>query len=154
MAAHLAERCGARLVIVHIVGHGPVPESLERLLQSEHLVGSERPPTTNVADVSSNLAAGAMGAASSAHRYQAWHAIGQQILAHAAEAARDAGAHDVTTQLRDGDAVEIVLERAQAEAADLIVMGSRGLSDLKGLLLGSVSHKICQLASCSCVTVK
>jgi nucleotide-binding universal stress UspA family protein len=32
-------------------------------------------------------------------------------------------------------------------------MGSRGLSKLKGLFLGSVSHKVFHLAPCSCVTV-
>ena len=35
-----------------------------------------------------------------------------------------------------------------------VVVGSRGLSEIRGLLLGSVSHKVCQLAPCTCVTVK
>ena len=33
-------------------------------------------------------------------------------------------------------------------------MGRRGHGDLQGLLLGSVSHKVCQLADCACLTVK
>ena len=37
---------------------------------------------------------------------------------------------------------------------DLIVMGRRGLGDLGGLLMGSVSHKVCHLADCACLTVK
>jgi len=36
----------------------------------------------------------------------------------------------------------------------MIVMGSRGLSDFKGLLLGSISHKVSAQAECTCVTVK
>jgi nucleotide-binding universal stress UspA family protein len=35
----------------------------------------------------------------------------------------------------------------------LIVLGSRGLSDIQGLMFGSTSHKVTHLASCSCVTV-
>ena len=43
---------------------------------------------------------------------------------------------------------------AQDRKADAIVMGSRGLSDIKGLFLGSVSHKVSHLAECTCITVK
>ena len=40
------------------------------------------------------------------------------------------------------------------EKPDMIVMGRRGLSDLQGLLMGSVSHKVSHLADCACLTVK
>ena len=36
----------------------------------------------------------------------------------------------------------------------LIIMGSRGLSELTGLLLGSVSHKLIQLADCPVLVVR
>jgi nucleotide-binding universal stress UspA family protein len=39
-----------------------------------------------------------------------------------------------------------IVETAKSQASDLIIMGSRGLSDLAGLLLGSVTHKVMQLA--------
>ena len=42
---------------------------------------------------------------------------------------------------------------AKANAIDLIVMGRRGLGAIGGLLLGSVSHKVTQLAPCACMTV-
>ena len=41
-----------------------------------------------------------------------------------------------------GDPGHMIADFANEHAADLIVMGCRGLSDLKGLLLGSVSHKV------------
>lgn len=37
---------------------------------------------------------------------------------------------------------------------DCVVMGSRGLSELQGLFLGSVSHKVANHAPCTCITVK
>ena len=36
----------------------------------------------------------------------------------------------------------------------MVFLGSRGLGDAKGLLLGSVSHKVMHLAPCTCVAVK
>lgn len=36
----------------------------------------------------------------------------------------------------------------------LIIIGSRGLTELKGLLLGSVSHKLIQLADCPVLVVR
>ena len=55
--------------------------------------------------------------------------------------------------LEFGDPAGVLVDYAKAHAIDLIVMGRRGLGDLGGLLLGSVSHKVAQLASCACLTV-
>ena len=38
-------------------------------------------------------------------------------------------------------------------SAELIIMGSRGLGEFQGLVLGSVSNGVFHLAPCSCVTV-
>jgi nucleotide-binding universal stress UspA family protein len=56
--------------------------------------------------------------------------------------------------IEDGDPGKEILRYAEEETANLIVMGSRGLSDLQGLLMGSVSHKVSHLSPCSCITVK
>ena len=43
---------------------------------------------------------------------------------------------------------------AKKEAADMIVLGSRGLGHIAGLVMGSVSHKVSHLSDCTCITVK
>jgi nucleotide-binding universal stress UspA family protein len=45
-----------------------------------------------------------------------------------------------------GDPVEAILEIADSEGADMIVMGRRGLGRLAGLLLGSVSERVARHA--------
>nr|WP_231613761.1 universal stress protein [Halomonas sp. BC04] len=45
------------------------------------------------------------------------------------------------------------MREANEIAADAIVMGSRGVSELKGLLVGSVSHKVMHSAPCTVITV-
>lgn len=47
-----------------------------------------------------------------------------------------------------------ILALADDLSADLIVVGSIGHSDLSGLLMGSVSHKLCNHAKCACLVVR
>ena len=51
-------------------------------------------------------------------------------------------------------ATDAILDCAKDRNADLIVMGTRGLSDLKGRFVGSVSHKLSHLADCTFITVR
>jgi nucleotide-binding universal stress UspA family protein len=46
-----------------------------------------------------------------------------------------------------------IVDVAERDHADLIVMGTRGLSGLKSLLLGSVSHHVAQHALCPVLIV-
>ncbi|MCP4432997.1 MAG: universal stress protein [Gammaproteobacteria bacterium] len=60
----------------------------------------------------------------------------------------------VETVIDHGSPAHNIIQCAQGNKVDMIVMGSRGLSDLGGLLLGSVSHKVSHIADCTCVTVR
>jgi nucleotide-binding universal stress UspA family protein len=78
---------------------------------------------------------------------------GRILVRNAHDQAKGKGVRRVETVIDFGDAGKRILHHASDKSADLIVMGSRGFSELKGLFLGSVSHKVFHLAPCSCVTV-
>ena len=80
--------------------------------------------------------------------------LGRCILESHKETAERLGAADVTLVMEDGDPAERILEAAAREHSDLIVMGHRGLGALQGLLAGSVSTKVNQLAPVTVVAVK
>ena len=82
------------------------------------------------------------------------HRLGQELLAKAAETARERGAGEIVIRVADGDPAKAILAAQEHEKANCIVLGSRGLSDLAGLVMGSVSHKVSHLSPCTCITVK
>jgi len=58
------------------------------------------------------------------------------------------------TLLREGHTVEEILKTAKEGGFDLIVMGARGLSGIKEIFLGSVSHGVTRRAPCPVLVVK
>lgn len=60
----------------------------------------------------------------------------------------------VSTTLLQGDASTEIIEHAIEQQTNLIVAGSRGLSPVKGWLLGSVSRKLLHYAPCSVLVVR
>jgi nucleotide-binding universal stress UspA family protein len=53
-----------------------------------------------------------------------------------------------------GNAARSIVRAAGDNETDAIVMGSRGLSDWSGLLVGSVTHKVLRMARCPVVVVR
>ncbi len=70
-----------------------------------------------------------------------------RLVAEAVKAAHDAGvkARGELVDRAAGHIASAIVDAATKEGADLIVMGSRGLSDTAGVFLGSVTHKVMQL---------
>ncbi|SMF29092.1 Nucleotide-binding universal stress protein, UspA family [Tistlia consotensis] len=129
-AVDLARGRQARLLILHVQrSHGSyaVPDAFKDFERVEHLHLSEQEVLAGVA---------------------------VQIAEEAEAAARALGLAEVESLVIEGDPAQRILETAETRKADLIVMGSRGLGDLQGMLLGSVSHKVAHLAPCTCVLVR
>jgi len=61
---------------------------------------------------------------------------------------------DVHTELIEGNSAEAIIEVAETRNSDIIVMGSRGLGRLTGLLLGSTSQKVVSHAPCPVLIVR
>lgn len=85
---------------------------------------------------------------------QELESAGRSVIDAAKQICKDQGCKHVDAEIVSGSPAEMILERAKEHQADMIVMGSRGLSNLAGLLMGSVSHKVSHLAECTCVTVR
>jgi nucleotide-binding universal stress UspA family protein len=77
----------------------------------------------------------------------------QVILNKAVEILGDIRA-EVHTELIEGDPAESIIEVAKTRNSDVIVMGSRGLGVLTGLVLGSTSQKVVSHAPCPVLIVR
>jgi nucleotide-binding universal stress UspA family protein len=76
-----------------------------------------------------------------------------ETLAAAAERLRDAGV-EVATHAREGDPADAILDVAEEEDADLIVVGNKGMTGAKRFLLGSVPNKVSHHAPCSVMIIR
>ena len=61
---------------------------------------------------------------------------------------------DAKTVERRGDAAEMIIDEAEQEKADLIVVGTRGLSTARSWMLGSVSSRVMHHAPCNVLVVR
>jgi nucleotide-binding universal stress UspA family protein len=157
VAGNLASRFDADLIVLHVFSCAEMNEMTRHVAEVEHLVPARRQV------VGSDLSMTAMGGLplDPANEtdyygvmYQAAEKIGQQLADDGAKAARKAGASKTESVAREGNPAETILKFARDAKIDLIVLGSRGLGSLKGLMMGSVSSKVTHLSECCCITVK
>ncbi|HEU5140357.1 MAG TPA: universal stress protein [Bacillales bacterium] len=81
------------------------------------------------------------------------NAKGEEVLREAKKRLKEEGVLSETAVM-EGDAAEEIDRYALSHEADLIVIGHRGLSGLKKLVLGSVSQKVVEKANCPVLVVK
>ncbi len=127
-AADLAEKYGSGLLLLYVVTRHELPAGVRRFAEVEHIEG---PPEWIYDEV-----------------------IAKNVLAEAAQRVKGRGISNVETAVYDGDPSKVIVDVARSKNVDIIVMGTRGLSDIQGLFMGSVAHKVNHLAPCTVITVK
>lgn len=155
LAIDIAKKYSAELIILHVPHRSenieamqrfaeiegltkPVSIELERLRDMDFRVGVMTEDVFREAGISPRLLI----------------EVGQHIVDQAREHATELGLKNVDVRVESGDPANRILESIADEKIDCVVMGSRGLGELKGLFLGSVSHKVANHAPCTCITVK
>lgn len=76
------------------------------------------------------------------------------VLENAREQAVAGGVAEVETFSREGDAADAIIDIAEEQRCDLIVVGNKGMTGAKRFLLGSVPNKISHHAPCSVLIVR
>jgi nucleotide-binding universal stress UspA family protein len=124
-ASELAARIGAK---VHLVSaYEPVPEA--RLREERHGVPGDVEWLINPRED--------VGA----------------TLEYAAQEIRHQGLV-VEVHAREGDPADAILDVAEEQGADLIVVGNKGMTGAKRFLLGSVPNKVSHHAPCSVMIIR
>jgi nucleotide-binding universal stress UspA family protein len=77
----------------------------------------------------------------------------EQTLSKFAEDLKSDGV-DVETVVREGYPASVIIDEAEEQSVDLVVIGTHGLSGLKHMLLGSIAERVVQKAHCPVLTVK
>ncbi|MDZ7747791.1 MAG: universal stress protein [Halofilum sp. (in: g-proteobacteria)] len=154
LAADIALQSGATLHVVHALIHGHVPGWIRAMSDIPADLGVEGAPEEGFtqAELPRDGASGHVEPAQAPRNVL--EDIAAKLLERAAQRVRERGLEQVDTAWHSGGAAEVILEQARARGADTIVMGSSGLSNLEGILIGSVSHKVAHAFDGTVVTVK
>ena len=128
LACQIANQNGDSLRLLHVVETREIPEGLKQWAKVEHV---------------GNVPGSALEAS-----------IGETLLRNGNLRAKELGANTLPPTMEHGNPARVIVETAERLGSDMIVMGTRGFSDLKGLVVGSVAHKVTHAAACTVVTVK
>lgn len=156
LAIDLASKYDAQLTLVHVLTRDHPSAEFARMAEIEHLADSGQPGASEKENTYSAVARflGSTNDSKEAKEARVIVLLGEQIIDNACKSAHKAGVTSITSEILTGDYANSILEVARKADADVIVMGRRGLSNLKGFVTGSVSHKVSQRAECSVLTVK
>lgn len=156
LAADIAEKYEARLVVLHVLLRHTSESDIETLCRENAMSESLEKKLEELRERFLEMVAASYEAGPIAVPIpdDVLGEVGNLVLDNARQRAASKGVKNITAEILDGAPADKILAAAGKENADMIVMGSRGLGNLASMLMGSVSHKVSHLAECTCVTVK
>ena len=152
MALQEGERSNARSIVVGTDGSEPADEAVRQATDMASREGARLHLVTAYPDPQI-LRERTTGTGGGAYTIIDLREVAESVVQRAA---RDAlrKSVEVETHVREGQPAEVIIDVANQEQADLIVVGSRGLTGIKRYLLGSVSSKVSEYAPCSVMIVR
>jgi nucleotide-binding universal stress UspA family protein len=126
-AVEIAKKFDAELHLLTVTRPYKVSPKLKQYLEAENLLGEPK----YVMDQMTNA-----------------------IVIEAMAIAEKAGLKKVESQVREGKPARTIVDHAHNNKIDLIVLGSRGIGEVEGALLGSVSQKVSLLSGCAVMIVR
>lgn len=128
IAASLARARDLEVSVLHVIPGGTMPKGLAQWARAEHM---NDPP---------------------AYLYD--QSVAQNVMSAAQTHAHEAGLETINClEVEHGDPAMKIIEAMGRRRPEMVVMASRGLSDLQGLIMGSVAHKVTANSTCTVVTV-
>lgn len=145
-ATSIADRFSASLVVLHVVNQEAKTYATHRHLEHRgmphHVFPLLGPYTEAVEEPQEVTDAVAVD-------LREWgHVALQEFLPP------EVAGHSLELRVAVGHPFEQILETAQYDKVDLIVMGTHGRSGLKHVVLGSVAERVVRLADCPVLTIK
>jgi len=156
LAADIAQKFGARLVILHVLLRNASEYELEALCAENKMPESLAKKFEDLREdylkvVTLYYVAGPTPIIVPDDILME---AGNLLLENARRWAESKGVKEIETHTVDGAPADKIVAVAEKEDADMIVMGNRGLGNVAGLVMGSVSHKVNHLFKRTCVLVK
>lgn len=158
LALDLAEKHGAAVKLLHVLLRDKEPGEILRLPElaaADESIVSELHALEN-GPKTSRTAEELMSIPNAPERpvpEELLRTIGTHVLENSRAFAQARGATVELLDLADGAAGPTIAAAAKAEAADTIVMGTRGLRQIEAMTFGSVYQEVCRLLECTCIAV-
>ena len=126
-AAEIASGVKPNVIVLYVMKTQNLPPELAQYANSEHMTGGNK-------DILKQLS--------------------KSLVDDARNHAIESGAKGATSEIIEGPVARTIVARAKHHAADMIVIGSRGMGNIEATLRGGVSHRVELLAKCPVLTVR
>jgi nucleotide-binding universal stress UspA family protein len=152
LASEIAAKFGSTVHLLHVVHHVKIPDDFSTFIEEEH-VGSGPETTSPVRVAGLSLAIFGRTRKPVAVTNETLRIIAEKALGPARDEVRAKGVETIKEEVLRGDPAEEILKYLDEKDIDILFTGRRGLSSLEGLVLGSVTTKLCSHSAKPVVTV-